>query len=36
MIVISDIDTREEFDELKTVMEVFIVNKRLKEIVRGV
>jgi hypothetical protein len=36
MIVISDVDTKEEFDELKTVMEVFIVNKRLKEIARGV
>lgn len=32
MKIVSEIGTRQEFDELKSVMEVFVVNHRIKQL----
>ena len=34
MKVVSDVKTKQELDEIKTVMEIFIINNRLKELAR--
>lgn len=34
MYIASEINTQQEFNDLKTVMEIFIVNNRLKELAR--
>lgn len=35
MNIASEIKTRQEFDDLKAVMEIFIVNNRVKELARA-
>jgi hypothetical protein len=35
MKVAIEIRTRQEFDELKVVMEIFIVNNRIRELVQS-
>ena len=32
MKIVSDVSSRKEFDELKSVMEVFIVNHRIRQL----
>jgi len=32
MIVVSEIRTQQEFDEIKSIMEIFVVNNRIKEL----
>ena len=32
MKIVSEVNTRQEFDELKAVMEVFVVNHRIKQL----
>lgn len=35
MMVVSEIRTQQEFDEIKFIMEVFVVNRRIKQIARS-
>jgi len=35
MMVVSEIRTQQEFDEMKFIMEVFVVNRRIKQIARS-
>jgi len=35
MNVVSEIRTQQEFDDLKSVMEIFIVNNRVRELARN-
>jgi hypothetical protein len=32
--IVSQIQTQQEFDEMKSIMEVFVVNNRIREIVQ--
>ena len=32
MKIVSEVKTREEFDEMKSIMEVFVVNNRVKQL----
>jgi hypothetical protein len=32
MKIVSEVNTQQELDELKVVMEIFVVNNRIKEI----
>ncbi len=34
MIIVSEINTRQELDEMKSIMEVFVVNHRIRELAR--
>jgi len=33
MMVVTEINTRQELDEMKSIMEVFVVNQRIRELV---
>jgi len=33
MKIVSEVSTRQELDELKFIMEVFVVNQRIKQLV---
>jgi hypothetical protein len=35
MKIVSEVNSQQELDELKVVMEIFIVNNRIKEIVQS-
>lgn len=35
MKLVSEVKTREELDELKSVMEIFIVNNRIRELAQA-
>ena len=32
MMVVSEVNTRKELDEIKSIMEVFVVNNRIKQL----
>jgi len=34
MKIVSEVKTQQELDEIKTVMEIFIINDRIKELAR--
>ena len=35
MNIVSEIRTKQEYDDLKSVMEIFIVNNRVRELARS-
>lgn len=35
MKIVSEIKTRQELDELKSIMEIFIINNRIRELAQG-
>jgi hypothetical protein len=32
MKIVSEVNTRDEFDEIKAIMEIFVVNNRIKQL----
>jgi hypothetical protein len=34
MKIVSEVETQQELDEIKIVMEIFIINNRIKELTR--
>ena len=34
MKIVSDVKTQQELDEIKAIMEIFIINNRLRELAR--
>lgn len=35
MRIVTEVSTRQELDEMKSVMEIFVVNDRIKELARS-